>query len=57
LKTSITMGAVLAVATLTPQRAIAANLTAPAVAQPHIVAAASSASELSKLVAAIKPAL
>ncbi len=54
--TITTMAAALAVATLTPQRASAADLTAPAVAQPDIVAAATSASELSTLVTAIKAA-
>jgi len=54
--TITTMAAALAVATLTPQHASAADLTAPAVAQPDIVAAASSASELSTLVTAIKAA-
>ena len=51
-----TLAAALAVATLTPQRASAANFTAPAVAQPDIVAAATSAAELSTLVTAIKAA-
>lgn len=51
-----TMAAALAVATLTPQRASAVDATAPAVEPPDIVAAASSAAELSTLVTAIKAA-
>jgi uncharacterized surface protein with fasciclin (FAS1) repeats len=54
--TITTMAAALAVATLTPQRASATDATAPAVAQPDIVAAATSAPELSTLVTAIKAA-
>ena len=54
--TITTMAAALAVATLTPQRASAADPMAPASAQPDIVAAASSKSELSTLVTAIKAA-
>jgi uncharacterized surface protein with fasciclin (FAS1) repeats len=54
--TITTMAAALAVATLAPQSASAADPMAPAVAQPDIVAAASSKSELSTLVSAIKAA-
>ena len=54
--TITTMAAALAVATLTPQRASAADPMAPAVAQPDIVEAAASKSELSTLVTAIKAA-
>jgi len=54
--TITTMAAALAVATLTPQRASAADPMTPAVAQPDIVAAAASKSELSTLVTAIKAA-
>lgn len=54
--TTITMAAALAVATLAPQRASAADQTAPTAAQPDIVAAAGSAAELSTLVTAIKAA-
>ena len=54
--TITTMAAALAVATLTLQRASAADPMTPAVAQPDIVAAAASKSELSTLVTAIKAA-
>lgn len=54
--TITTMAAALAVATLTPQRASAADPSAPAVAMPDIVAAAASKPELSTLVTAIKAA-
>jgi uncharacterized surface protein with fasciclin (FAS1) repeats len=54
--TITTMAATLAVATLAPQRASAADPTAPAVAQANIVAAAASKPELSTLVTAIKAA-
>lgn len=54
--TITTMAAALAVATLAPQRASAADPTAPAVAQANIVAAAASKPELSTLVTAIKAA-
>ena len=54
--TITTMAAALAVATLTPQRASAADPSAPAVAMPNIVAAAASKPELSTLVTAIKAA-
>ena len=54
--TITTMAAALAVATLTPQRASAADPMAPASAMPDIVAAAASKSELSTLVTAIKAA-
>ena len=54
--TITTMAAALAVATLTPHRASAADPMTPAVAQPDIVAAAASKSELSTLVTAIKAA-
>jgi uncharacterized surface protein with fasciclin (FAS1) repeats len=54
--TTITMAAALAVATLTPQRLSAADETAPAMAQPDIVAAAGSVADLSTLVTAIKAA-
>lgn len=54
--TITTMAAALAVATLAPQRANAADPTAPAVAQANIVAAAASKPELSTLVTAIKAA-
>lgn len=46
----------LAVATLAPQQAGAVDATAPAVAQPDIVAAATSQAELTTLVSAIKAA-
>jgi uncharacterized surface protein with fasciclin (FAS1) repeats len=54
--TITTMAAALAVATFTPQRATAADPMVPAMAQPDIVAAAASKSELSTLVTAIKAA-
>jgi uncharacterized surface protein with fasciclin (FAS1) repeats len=54
--TATTMAAALAVATLTPQHATAADPMSPAMAQPDIVAAAASKSELSTLVTAIKAA-
>ena len=54
--TATTMAAALAVATLAPQRASAADPMVPASAQPDIVALAASKSELSTLVAAIKAA-
>ncbi len=54
--TITTMAAALAVATLTPQHATAADPMAPAVTQANIVAAAASKPELSTLVSAIKAA-
>jgi uncharacterized surface protein with fasciclin (FAS1) repeats len=54
--TITTMAAALAVATLAPQHATAADPMTPAMAQPDIVAAAASKSELSTLVTAIKAA-
>jgi uncharacterized surface protein with fasciclin (FAS1) repeats len=54
--TTITMAAALAAATLAPQRVSAADPTAPAMEKPDVVAAASSVSELSTLVTAIKAA-
>lgn len=54
--TITTLAAALAVATLTPQRASAADPTVPAVAQTDIVASAISQPELSTLVTAIKAA-
>jgi uncharacterized surface protein with fasciclin (FAS1) repeats len=54
--TTMTMAAAFAAATLAPQRASAADQTAPAIAQPDIVAAAGSVPELSTLVTAIKAA-
>jgi uncharacterized surface protein with fasciclin (FAS1) repeats len=58
MKTHITtiMAAAFAVAALAPQHASAADPTAPAIAQPDIVAAAGSVPELSTLVTAIKAA-
>ncbi len=50
------MATALAVATLAPQQASAVDPTAPAVAQPDIVAAATSLAELTTLVSAIKAA-
>jgi uncharacterized surface protein with fasciclin (FAS1) repeats len=54
--TTTTMVAALAVATLAPQRASAADETAPAMAQPDIVASAGSVPALTTLVTAIKAA-
>jgi uncharacterized surface protein with fasciclin (FAS1) repeats len=54
--TITTMVAALAVATLATQRADAADQTAPAMAQPDIVAAAASVPELTTFVAAVKAA-
>ena len=54
--TTMTMAAAFAAATLAPQRVSAADQTAPAIAQPDIVAAAGSAPKLSTLVTAIKAA-
>ncbi len=54
--TTMTMAAAFAAATLAPQRVSAADQTAPAIAQPDIVAAAGSVPKLSTLVTAIKAA-
>ncbi len=54
--TTTIAAAVLAVATIAPQRAIAADQTAPAIAQPDIVAAATSKPELTTFVSAVKAA-